>query len=163
MRWYSFVPEDSKKCKYIYDRKCPPNNSVYEAWTTIGLENDGAQITFVEYDYYDKDPDGVREAYDCMYDSEYNITVDISKIDSNKLFAYTVTKDKDLIIGFDIDITKARVIYLFTEPQDLTKDLILKLTEQIEIDKQNAKETIQQNLFANNKNPSCLVILNDRM
>ena len=38
MRWYSFIPENSDSCKMIYQRKCPPNNSVYEEWTTVGIE-----------------------------------------------------------------------------------------------------------------------------
>ena len=162
MRWYSFIPENSDTCKMIYQRKCPPNNSVYECWTTVGVENDGAQITFVEYDYYDKDPDGVREAYDCMYDSEYNITVDITKSDNKKIFAYTVTKDEELILGYDIDITKTRAIYLFTEQLNLDDDLLINLTSQIEADKQNAEEIIRTNLFSV-KNTPCLVIFNDRM
>ena len=162
MRWYSFIPENSDSCKMIYQRKCPPNNSVYEEWTTVGIENDGAQITFVEYDYYDKDPDGVREAYDCMYDSKYNITVDTSKTDKQKLFALTITKDSSIIEGFDIDIKQSKVIYIFTEPYNFDNNLLLRISNQIENDSQNAKEIIQQNLLVN-KNSSCLVILNDRM
>lgn len=162
MKWYSFVPENLEKCKIIYDRKCPPNNSVYEEWTTVGLENDGAQITFIEYDFYDKDPDGVREAYDCVYDSIYNITVDTSKADKQKLFALTITKDSSIIEGFDIDIKQSKVIYIFTEPYNFDNNLLLRISNQIENDSQNAKEIIEQNLLVN-KNSSCLVILNDRM
>ena len=162
MKWYYFVPENSEKCKIIYDRKCPPNNSVYEEWITIGLVNDGAQIIFIEYDFYDKDPDGVREAYDCMYDSIYSITVDTSKTDKQKLFALTITKDSSIIEGFDIDIKQSKVIYIFTEPYNFDNNLLLRISNQIESNSQNAKEIIQQNLLAN-KNSSCLVILNDRM
>ena len=162
MKWYSFVPENLEKCIIIYDRKCPPNNSVYEEWTTVGLENDGAQITFIEYDFYYKDPDGVREAYDCVYDSIYNITVDTSKADKQKLFALTITKDSSIIEGFDIDIKQSKVIYIFTEPYNFDNNLLLRISNQIENDSQNAKEIIEQNLLVN-KNFSCLVILNDRM
>ena len=163
MIWYSNIPDNTENCSIIYNRKCPPNNSVYEEWITVGLENDGAQITFIEYDFYDKDPDGVREAYDCVYDSIYNITVDTSKADKQKLFAYTVTKENNVITGFDIDISKTKVVYIFTEPQNFDNNLLITVSKEIESDSQNAKETIEQNLLANNKNSSCLVILNDRM
>lgn len=159
MRWYSYVPEN---CNIIYNRKCPPNNSVYEEWTTIGLENDGSQITFVEYEFYDKDPDGVREAFDCMYDSEYKITVDISRADSSKLFAYTITKDQKLKADLDIDISDSRAIYIFTKAQNFTKELLLSITEKIENNKQEADKFLEQN-FARDKNVAYLIILNDRM
>ena len=42
MRWYSYIPDNTENCSIIYNRKCPPNNSVYEEWITVGLENDGA-------------------------------------------------------------------------------------------------------------------------
>lgn len=161
MRWYSYIPESLEKCQIIYNRKCPPNNSVYEEWITVGLENDGAQITFVEYEFYDKDPDGVREAYDCMYDSEYNITVDISKFDSQKLFVYTLTKDGSLITNPDIDIAKSKAIFIFTEPQNENKTLISSISKQIENDTKNMTQILQQSALP--KNSALLLILNDRL
>ncbi|MBQ4509826.1 MAG: hypothetical protein II984_03800 [Clostridia bacterium] len=161
MRWYSYIPESLEKCQIIYNRKCPPNNSVYEEWITVGLENDGAQITFVEYEFYDKDPDGVREAYDCMYDSEYNITVDISKFDSQKLFVYTVAKDGSLITNSDIDIAKSKAIFIFTELQNGNEDILLNLLKQIENDIKNMTQILQQSALP--KNSALLLILNDRL
>ena len=161
MRWYSFIPENSDSCKMIYQRKCPPNNSVYECWTTVGIENDGAQITFVEYDYYDKDPDGVREAYDCMYDSIYNITVDTSKIATEKLFVYTVTKDGSLISGFDINMKNSRLITILTEPKNFDNNFLINLSNRIETNKSNIQQIINQTFFQNTI--PYLIILNDRM
>ena len=161
MRWYSFIPENSDSCKMIYQRKCPPNNSVYEEWTTVGIENDGAQITFVEYDYYDKDPDGVREAYECMYDSVYNITVDTSKIDTEKLFVYTVTKDGSLISGFDINMKNSRLITILTEPKNFDNNFLINLSNRIETNKSNIQQIINQTFFQNTI--PYLIILNDRM
>ena len=161
MRWYSFIPENSDSCKMIYQRKCPPNNSVYECWTTVGIENDGAQITFVEYDYYDKDPDGVREAYECMYDSVYNITVDTSKIDTEKLFVYTVTKDGSLISGFDINMKNSRLIIILTEPKNFDNNFLINLSNRIETNKSNIQQIINQTFFKNTI--PYLIILNDRM
>ena len=161
MRWYSFIPENSDSCKMIYQRKCPPNNSVYECWTTVGIENDGAQITFVEYDYYDKDPDGVREAYECMYDSVYNITVDTSKIDTEKLFVYTVTKDGSLISGFDINMKNSRLITILTEPKNFDNNFLINLSNRIETNKSNIQQIINQTFFKNTI--PYLIILNDRM
>ena len=161
MRWYSFIPENSDTCKMIYQRKCPPNNSVYEEWTTVGIENDGAQITFIEYDFYDKDPDGVREAYECMYDSVYNITVDTSKIDTEKLFVYTVTKDGSLISGFDINMKNSRLITILTEPKNFDNNFLINLSNRIETNKSNIQQIINQTFFQNTI--PYLIILNDRM
>ena len=161
MRWYSFIPENLDSCKMIYQRKCPPNNSVYEEWTTVGIENDGAQITFVEYDFYDKDPDGVREAYECMYDSVYNITVDTSKIDTEKLFVYTVTKDGSLISGFDINMKNSRLITILTEPKNFDNNFLINLSNRIETNKSNIQQIINQTFFQNTI--PYLIILNDRM
>ena len=161
MRWYSFIPENSDSCKMIYQRKCPPNNSVYECWTTVGIENDGAQIIFIEYDFYDKDPDGVREAYECMYDSVYNITVDTSKIDTEKLFVYTVTKDGSLISGFDINMKNSRLIIILTEPKNFDNNFLINLSNRIETNKSNIQQIINQTFFKNTI--PYLIILNDRM
>ena len=145
----------------IYQRKCPPNNSVYEEWTTVGIENDGAQITFIEYDFYDKDPDGVREAYDCVYDSVYNITVDTSKIDTEKLFVYTVTKDGSLISGFDINMKNSRLITILTKPKNFDNNFLINLSNRIETNKSNIQQIINQTFFKNTI--PYLIILNDRM
>ena len=163
MRWYSNIPDNTENCSIIYNRKCPPNNSVYEEWITVGLVNDGAQIIFVEYDFYDKDPDGVREAYDCVYDSVYNITVDTSKVDNQKLFAYTVTKDYNVITGFDIDISKTKVVYIFTKPQNFDNNFLITVSKEIENYNQNAEEIITQYLSSKDNPTPYLVILNDRL
>lgn len=163
MKWYSNIPDNTENCSIIYNRKCPPNNSVYEEWITVGLENDGAQITFIEYDFYDKDPDGVREAFDCMYDSIYNVTVDTSKADKQKLFAYTVTKENNIITGFDIDISKTKVVYIFTKPQNFDNNFLITVSKEIENYNQNAEEIINQYLSPKDNPPPYLVILNDRL
>ena len=165
MRYYELT---NNKCSFIYESICPPNNSVSETWTTHGIENDGAQITFLEYEFYDKDPDGVREAYGCMYDFEYKVTINTEKADENKLFAYTVTKDKTIVRGYDIDMKSVRMVYIFTKPQEIRNEEFVLVAEKIEAlkrapnEQESVKELINNHLIRGNEDVACLVAYNDR-
>lgn len=169
MRCYSIKSKTNESHRFIYETKCPPNSSVSETWRTVGLENDGAQLTFVEYDFYDKDPDGVREAYDCMYESEYEITVNSEMADSEKLFAYTVTNDNTVSYGFNIDMKNARTIFVVTEPLSVDDNTILSVTEKInvlmktEASQEPVNDIVTRELLCQRDGTSCFILYNSRM
>ncbi|MBO5416734.1 MAG: hypothetical protein J6A83_08915 [Clostridia bacterium] len=165
MRFYLIEVAEGGNLNEIYDMRCPPNNSVSETWTTRGLEVDGAQITFLEYEFYDKDPDGVREAFDCMYDSEHTLTIDTSKADAEKLFMYTVNLDGSVLRGFDIDIDKARAVYIFVEPQDFDDERLLNVTEKAEnapASQDAVKNILRCELLGGKDNSVCFALLKCR-
>ena len=131
MKFYSIEPQAGENAQILYDRKSPPNNSVSKTWTTRGVATDGAEITFVEYEYYDKDPDGVREAYGCLYDSEHTLTANTDKADPEKLFVYTVQGDGEILYGMDFNIEDAQAIYVLTAPKGISDEALLRLTEEL--------------------------------
>lgn len=168
MRWYFLESEKMDGKREIYDCKCPPNSSVSETWTTRGLESDGARIIFVEYDFYDKDPDGVREAFDCTYDSVHTLTADITAADPEKLFMYTVESDGKAVFGFNADIKNAQATYVFTEKQDFSEKSLLYVTEKAKElsssattldDINNVKRFIRKELLGGRTDTVCLFML----
>ena len=128
--WKEFQNEEQMSIPY--ERISPPNSSVSETWKNVGITHYDAQIMFHEYSFYDNDPDGVREAYGQMYDSEYTFTVDTSQAKEDLLFAYTLYTDGRVIQGFDIDMDTARAVYVFTKPQNITDEMLQTATEHIE-------------------------------
>lgn len=140
MKFYSIEPVTGEDARLLYEHKCPPNSSVHESWTTRGVAAGGAEITFVEYEYYDKDPDGVREAYGCSYDSEHTLTADTSKADPEKLFVYTVQKDGKILRGFDFTVEDARAIYVLSVRREIDDGTLLRLTETLCTEKQSYAE-----------------------
>ena len=161
--WYYYEPTETKNKHVTYERKCPPNNSVTETWTTVIIKNDGAEIKFSEYTFYDNDPDGVREAYGCTYDSEYSFTVDLSKNDVQKLFVYTLNNNGTITDSIDID--SARAIYIFTSPQSISDELLLRVTEEVEKAEHyaNAVENIiNEKILCGNRAVSYLSVFKNR-
>lgn len=132
MRYYSIEPSSPGNWKIIYDRRQPPNSSVTESWLTVGLENEGARLTFLEYIFEDDDPDGVREAYGCKYKSIYRLTADTSEADAEKIFAYTLNEDGSVVRGLGFDLERARAVYLFIKPESLDDEMLVAATEKIE-------------------------------
>ncbi|MBQ8907241.1 MAG: hypothetical protein IJY71_01470 [Clostridia bacterium] len=125
MTVFTLATPEYDKGHSTYARKHPPNSSVSETWTTYGFENGGAIIRFVQYDYYDLDPDGVREAYGCLYDDIHTVTPDTSEADPEKLFAYTVTMDGKVERGLSLDLDAAAMVLVLAEPHPLTDEALL--------------------------------------
>lgn len=161
MRWFYLATKNSGNYKEIYERKCPPNNSVYECWTTVGIWHNGAEVTFIEYDYYDKDPDGVREAFGSTYDSEYSITANFSGADPEKLFIYTVTGDGNVTSAPTFDINTSRAVYIFIEPTNISKELLLSITEKAEdksLTAREIEEMLRSQLLDDREDIACLAL-----
>ena len=161
MRVFEIEDKTRTDVRFLYDRKCPPNSSVSRTWTTWGLAHDEAQITFVEYVFYDKDPDGVREAYGCTYDSEYSLTVNAELADPEKLFVYALSLEGEGMQGVNIDPQKARAVYVFPSPMSLTAEALLRVTEQAERAreaKQDVEVALKYALFGNAADGVCLAI-----
>lgn len=133
MRYYLLEGEVKGNWKNTYEQKTQPNSAVPEIWRSRSFENDGARIKFVECDYYDKDPDSVREACGCMYASVYRLTVDVDEADPEKLYVYTVETDGNVKQGFDIDMEKTRAVYIFREPRSFGNALLLAVTKKAEL------------------------------
>lgn len=129
---YAYIPKESQTLERVYDRKSKSNTSVSENWITLGIRKNGAQITFVEYDFYDLDPDGVRDAYDCMYDSVHEIDIDTTQMGNVGFTLYALYGDGRVERNADIDMKSARSVFAFTDPISLTNDEIIALTESLE-------------------------------
>ena len=86
----------------------------------------------------------------------------------NKLFAYTVNKDKTVVRGYDIDMKSARMIYIFTKPQEIRNEKFVLVAEKIEAlkrapnEQESVKELINNHLIRGNEDVACLVAYNDR-
>jgi len=147
---YGFIVKSDSvsNCDEVYDRKHPPNSSVSETWTTYGLEYDGATVCFVEYDYYDLDPDGVRDAFDCKYDSVHTLTVNVSESDRNRFFMYTLYMDDSVVFGFDIDTEHARSIFVFSQPHEPDNEQLKLITQMVE-SKSASRKKIEDLIYRN--------------
>lgn len=166
MRWYSLEPKHSGNWEMIYNRKHPPNSSVSETWTTRGLAHDGAQILFVEYEFYDLDPDGVRAAFDCLYESVHSVSLEVHPGNSEKLFMYTIEPDGRVMRGFDVDVEKARAVLVFTQPQHFSDDVLLSVTDKIEQAPTYdgaVNQILLQDLLDGNEEVVCLAYFKNRI
>ncbi|MBO5701061.1 MAG: hypothetical protein J6S71_01355 [Clostridia bacterium] len=154
--------QSSGKPCIFYNNYIQPNNSVHREWITVGVEHDGAKISFVEYHSYDKDPDGVREDFGCMYDFEYSFTVDVLEADPEKLFVYTLYKDGRVSRGFDIDTDNARSVMVFVEPQNFSDAELAQVIEEAENAPRYAgavEEIIKEKLLGGRKDTICLAFI----
>lgn len=158
--WRDVEPENPEKGEIYYSSKYPPNSSVDESFITIGVVKGEAKILFEKYDMVDKDPDGVREAYGCLYDPIHTFTVDESAADPAVIFAYTLTKAGDVKQGLPLDLDAARSIFLFTEPHEVTAETLLFVTEKAEsfsLDVHAMEELIKKDVL-DGKDALCLML-----
>lgn len=134
MAWsfYYHYPKANGEAYVRYDCKHPPNSSVSETFTTYEIVNGKAKLSFLEYDFYDLDPDGVREAYGCLYESRYTLTVDDTAYDPETLFVYTVLRDGGVQRGGKPDPDAARAIFVFSCPIESSDEALLSLTREAE-------------------------------
>lgn len=155
--------ESEKDICILYELKIPPHGSIREEWTTLGMKHGPAKILFVEYRMEDDDIDGVWEAYGMKRDSEYSFTVNADKADPDKLFVYTLYKDGSMGTGFDVDTENARAILTFPQPQNITAEQLLAVTEKGEkvFRVQGAvEEIIVDELLGGSEDTMCLAYFN---
>ncbi len=155
--------ESEQDCCIVYELKIPPHGSIREEWTTVGMKHGTAKILFVEYQMEDDDIDGVWEAYGMKRESKYSFTVNAEEADPKKLFVYTLCKDGSLSTAFDVDTELARSILVFAQPQNITAEQLLAVTEKAE----NAprflgavEEVVTEELLGGKTDVMCLAFFN---
>lgn len=158
--WYSVNPTDAAKGGIYYNRRSKPNSSVDEEWITYGVIKGDAKLLFEEYHFSDNDPDGVREAYGCMYETVNTFTMDASAADPAHFFVYTLQADATVSEGLAPNLDTARMIFVFTEPRTLATEKLLFVAQAIEskaVDWEQMSAFLQKELLDGEDTP-CLVV-----
>ena len=157
------IDEEEKDVCIMYDSNIPPHGGIREEWTTRGMKNGTSKVLFVEYRKEDDDPDGVWEAFGMKAESVYTFTVNAKEADPEKLFVYTLYKDGNLGVGFDIDTNTARAILVFPIPQNITAEQLLAVAKKAESaprDLEAVEQFVVENLLCGAKDVTCLAFFN---
>ena len=97
-------------------------------------------VFYLGYDFYDKDPDGVREAYDCMYDSVHTYTLTTEKFDSEKLHLYMFKTDNtafkyvqesDCQDAIQINLQDVKAVFVFLNSKEPLLDNLVNVANKI--------------------------------